>query len=69
MLLTIITPMYFLPGIKRYILSLFIEGKNLYLVSKENLKFDLSDNPKDKLQFHKEYFPDKFTYCQDKWCI
>lgn len=69
MLLTIITLMCFLPEIKRYILSLFIEGKDLCLVPKENLKFDLSDNPKDKLQFHKEYFPDKFTYCQDKWYI
>lgn len=53
-MLTIITSMCFLPEIKRYILSLFIEGKDLCLVSKENLKFDLSDNPKDKLQFHKE---------------
>lgn len=57
MLLTVITPMCFPPEIKRYILSFFIEGKDLCLVSKENLKFRLSDNLKDKLQFHKEYFP------------
>lgn len=56
MLLTIIPPVCFPLAIKRSILSLFIEGIDLYLVSKENLKTDLSDNPKDKLQFHKEYF-------------
>ena len=56
MLLTIIPPVCFPPEIKRSILSLFIEGIDLCLVSKENLKTDLSDNPKDKLQFHKEYF-------------
>lgn len=56
MLLTIIPLVCFPPAIKRSILSLFIEGIDLYLVSKENLKTDLSDNPKDKLQFHKEYF-------------
>ena len=56
MLLTIIPLVCFPPAIKRSILSLFIEGIDLYLVSKENLKTDLSDNPKDKPQFHKEYF-------------
>lgn len=56
MLLTIIPPVCFPPEIKRSILSLFIEGIDLWLVSKENLKTDLSDNLKDKLQFHKEYF-------------
>lgn len=57
MLLPIITLMCFPPEIKRCILSLFIEGKDLayIIVSKENLKFDLSDNSKDKLQFRKEY--------------
>ena len=69
MLLTVIPPGCFPPEIKRYILSFFIERKDLCLVSKKNLKFDLSDNLKDKLQFHKEYFPERFTYCQDKWPI
>ena len=56
MLLTIIPPVCFPPEIKRSILSLFIEGIDLWLVSKENLITDLSDNLKDKLQVHKEYF-------------
>lgn len=47
MLLTIITPRCFPPEIKRYVPSLIIEGKDLCLVSKENLKLDLSDNLKE----------------------
>lgn len=41
---------------KRYILKLACRRKDLCSVSKDDFKFDLLDNPKDKLQFHKEYF-------------
>ena len=69
MLLTIIPPVCFPPEIKRSILSLFIEGINLCLVSKENLKTDLSDNPKTNYSSTRNTSPEGFTYCQDEWCI